>query len=71
MPKIKPATARQKKISKVMEEFRRWMLKSSSWQRVTSERQAKAIALSEANRLPGRKSKSAMKSMKKFKSKKK
>lgn len=58
-------TAREKKISKVLNEFNRWMLKSSSWERVINEKQALAIAISEANRLPGRKSKEAQKSMRK------
>lgn len=45
---MKKKTKAEKKISRVMREFRAGTLKSSSGQKVTSVAQAKAIALSEA-----------------------
>jgi hypothetical protein len=45
---MKKKTKVDKKISKVMSEFRAGTLKSSSGQKVTSVAQARAIALSEA-----------------------
>lgn len=45
---MKKKTKAEKKISKVMREFRAGTLKSSSGQKVTSIAQARAIALSEA-----------------------
>lgn len=47
-PIMKKKTKADKKISKVMREFRAGTLKSSSGQKVTSIAQARAIALSEA-----------------------
>lgn len=44
----KKKTKAQKKVSKVMREFEKGKLKSSSGKKVTSEAQAKAIAMSEA-----------------------
>jgi len=44
------ATARDAKVSKVMGEFKRGTLKSSSGKKVTNRKQAIAIALSEAKR---------------------
>ena len=41
-------TAKQKKVSKVMREFKAGKLKSSSGQKVTNPKQGIAIALSEA-----------------------
>jgi len=40
--------AKQKKVSKVMREYKSGKLKSSSGKKVTSRKQAVAIALSEA-----------------------
>lgn len=45
---MKKKTKADKKISKVMREFRAGTLKSSSGQKVTNVAQARAIALSEA-----------------------
>jgi hypothetical protein len=45
---MKKKTKADKKISRVMREFRAGTLKSSSGQKVTSLAQARAIALSEA-----------------------
>lgn len=45
---MKRKTKAEKKISKVMNEFKAGTLKSSSGQKVTSAAQARAIALSEA-----------------------
>lgn len=44
----KETPQQQKKIKKVMEEYKDGDLKSSSGQKVTNEKQAMAIALSEA-----------------------
>lgn len=41
-------TKKQKKVKKVMGEYRRGKLKSSSGRKVTNRKQAVAIALSEA-----------------------
>lgn len=46
--KNKETPAQQKKIEKVMHEFKTGELKSSSGQKVKNEKQAIAIALSEA-----------------------
>jgi|TARA_S200002703_G_scaffold103762_1_gene90018 hypothetical protein len=43
-------TKKQKKVKKVMGEYRRGKLKSSSGRKVTNRKQAVAIALSEARR---------------------
>jgi hypothetical protein len=43
-------TKKQKKVKKVMSEYRRGKLKSSSGRKVTNRKQAVAIALSEARR---------------------
>jgi Family of unknown function (DUF6496) len=45
---MKKPTAAQKKVEKVMHEYKQHSLKSSSGQKVTSRKQAIAIALSEA-----------------------
>jgi len=44
------STKKQKKVKKVMGEYRRGKLKSSSGRKVTNRKQAVAIALSEARR---------------------
>lgn len=46
----KKSTAKKRKIKKVMGEFKRRKLKSSSGRKVTKRKQAIAIALSEARR---------------------
>jgi hypothetical protein len=55
--KIKITNGMGNKIAKVMGEFKNGALKSSSGQAVNDPRQAKAIAISEAERLKKRKSK--------------
>ena len=49
--KLENASKHQKKIEKVMHEFGKGKLKSSSGDKVTNQKQAVAIALSEARRL--------------------
>jgi hypothetical protein len=44
----KPATKGDRKVEKVMHEYKEGTLKSSSGQKVTSRKQAVAVALSEA-----------------------
>ena len=44
----KPTTKAGKKVAKVMGEFKRGTLRSSSGQKVTKPSQAKAIAMSES-----------------------
>jgi Family of unknown function (DUF6496) len=46
--KKKYSTAAQKKIGKVVKEYKEGKLKSSSGQKVTSQKQAVAIGISEA-----------------------
>lgn len=46
--KSKETPAQKNKIKKVMDEYKKGELKSSSGQKVTNEKQAIAIALSEA-----------------------
>lgn len=53
----KKQTAKQKKVAKVMGEFRRGSLKSASGRKVTSVKQAQAIAISEGNRVSKRRNK--------------
>jgi len=48
MPKPRTKAAKSAKVSKVMREYKSGTLKSSSGRKVTSAKQAKAIALSEA-----------------------
>ena len=48
MPKPKTKTGRKRKVHKVMGEFKRGTLHSSSGDKVTSRDQAVAIAMSEA-----------------------
>lgn len=60
---MKKKTKAEKKISRVMREFRAGTLKSSSGQKVTNVMQAKAIALSEAG-MTQKKKKPAMKKKK-------
>lgn len=61
----KYSTAAQKKIDKVMEEFKEGKLKSSSGQKVKSREQAIAIGISEAKeaglKVPSKKKKSTAK----------
>lgn len=61
----KYSTAAQKKIGKVMEEFKEGKLKSSSGQKVKSREQAIAIGISEAKeaglKVPSKKKKSTAK----------
>ncbi len=49
MPKNKETPQQKAKISKVMHEYKTGDLKSSSGKKVTNEKQAVAIALSEAH----------------------
>lgn len=50
MPRRKPKTkaGKKRKVARVMGEFKRGTLRSSSGQKVTNPRQARAIAMSEA-----------------------
>ena len=48
--KLKSKKAKQKKIGKVMGEWKSGSLKSSSGQKVTNQKQALAIAISESKR---------------------
>ena len=50
MARVKPRTkvGKKRKVSKVLSEFKRKSLKSSSGRKVTSRKQAIAIALSES-----------------------
>ncbi|WP_333846859.1 DUF6496 domain-containing protein [Phaeobacter italicus] len=48
MPKPRTKAAKSAKVSKVLREYKSGTLKSSSGRKVTSAKQAKAIALSEA-----------------------
>lgn len=48
MPKHTPEKRKKNKVGKVLGEFKRGTLKSSSGAKVTSRKQATAIALSEA-----------------------
>jgi len=52
-----PAKKKQDKVEKVMGEYKRGTLKSSSGKKVTSKDQAVAIAMSEAGMSKGRKKK--------------
>lgn len=49
MPKRKPTKKQKAKVAKVMSEYGSGKLKSSSGRKITSQRQAIAVALSEAN----------------------
>lgn len=51
-PRRRPLPTRSRKFAKVMREFYDKTLRSSSGTRVTSPKQAKAIAASEARRPP-------------------
>lgn len=56
MKKSAPKTpAAKAKVSKVMHEYGKGSLKSSSGQKVTDQKQALAIAISEAKRNPKKK----------------
>ena len=59
MPRKKPKTkaGKQRKVHKVMREFKSGTLKSGSGKKVTSRKQAIAIALSESGQSKGRKKK--------------
>lgn len=50
-------SAKNKKVWKVMKEYKDKKLKSSSWKKVTNRKQAIAIALSEATRKAKKKGK--------------